>query len=69
MKLLKVHKTFATGESPGGVYWRKYSALSPIGETPEDVLAKVQWTFSNWRNSRGCFGEIPEPQMKLSKIR
>ena len=56
MKLLKVHKTFATGESTVDfrqlakfrrMYWRKYSGLSPIGEISEDVLAKVQWTFAN----------------------
>jgi hypothetical protein len=50
------NKTFANGESPG-VYWRKYGGPSPIGEIPVDVLAKVQWTFANWRNSTGCIGE------------
>jgi hypothetical protein len=50
------NRTFANGESPG-VYWRKYSGLSPIGEFPEDVLAKVQETFANWRNSRVYVGE------------
>jgi hypothetical protein len=28
-----------------------------IGEIPVEVLAKVQWTFANWRNSRGSIGE------------
>ena len=46
------NKTFANGESPG-VYWRKYGGLSPIGEIPGDVLAKVQWTFANWRKGDG----------------
>jgi hypothetical protein len=27
------------------IYWRKYSGLSPIGETPGGVLAKVRWTL------------------------
>ena len=27
------------------------------GESPGNILAKVQWTFANWRNSRGCIGE------------
>ena len=27
------------------------------GESLGDILAKVQWTFTNWRNSRGCIGE------------
>ena len=42
------------------IYWRKSTVLSPIGETPEDVLAKVQlakvqWTFANWRNPLGMY--------------
>jgi hypothetical protein len=28
-----------------------------IGEIPGGVLAKVQWTFANWQNSRGCIDE------------
>ena len=64
MKLVKVHKTFATGESPGGVYWR--NSIGCIAEIPWDVLAKVQLTFANWRNSKGCIDEslideIPQP--------
>ncbi len=35
------------------VYRQKYSGLSPIGETPRRVLAKVKWTLANWRNSLG----------------
>jgi hypothetical protein len=40
--------------------WRKYCGLSPIGESPGGVLAKVMWTFSigeghvdflHWRKS------------------
>jgi hypothetical protein len=42
---------FATGENPG-VYWRKFTVLSPIGEIPKDALAKVQWTFAS------CDGSI-----------
>jgi hypothetical protein len=33
------------------VYRQKYSGLSPIGETPRRMLAKVKWTLANWRNS------------------
>ncbi len=43
--------TFATGENPG-VYWWNSTALSPIGEIPKDVLAKVRWTFAS------CDGSI-----------
>jgi hypothetical protein len=35
------------------VYRQKYSGLSPIGETPRRMLAKVKWTLANWRNSLG----------------
>jgi hypothetical protein len=28
-----------------------------IGEILVEVLAKVQWTSANWRNSRGSIGE------------
>jgi hypothetical protein len=30
-----------------GVHWRNYNGLSPIGEIPGGVLAKVQWTFAS----------------------
>ncbi len=39
------------------VYWQNYSGLSPIGETPRRVLAKVKWTLANWRKSLGYIGE------------
>jgi hypothetical protein len=39
------------------MYWQKSTVLSPIGESPEGVLVKAQWTFANWRNSRGHVGE------------
>ncbi len=39
------------------VYWQKYTGLSPIGETPRRVLAKVKWTLANWRKSLGYIGE------------
>jgi hypothetical protein len=44
-----------------GVCWRKYGGLSPIGETPGGVLAKVQWTFANGESPIGesLIGEIP----------
>ena len=42
-----------------GMYWRKSSGLSPIGECPRGVLAKVKWTLANWRVSWGCTGESP----------
>jgi hypothetical protein len=46
------------------LYWRKYSGLSPIGEIPEDVLPKVQWTFVIGESHIGenLIGEIPEPR-------
>jgi hypothetical protein len=28
-----------------------------IGEISGCVLARVQWTFTNWQDSRGCIGE------------
>jgi hypothetical protein len=40
------NKTFANGES-SKVHWRKYGGLSPIGESHESILAKVQWTLAN----------------------
>jgi hypothetical protein len=45
------------------LYRRKYSGLSPIGETPGDILAKVQWTFAIGESHIGenLIGEIPEP--------
>ncbi|CAF4582088.1 unnamed protein product, partial [Rotaria sp. Silwood2] len=33
------------GESTG-MYWRKISGSSPIGESTEGILAKDQWTFA-----------------------
>ena len=27
------------------------------GEVPPNILAKVQWTFANWRSSTECIGE------------
>ena len=31
--------------------------LSPIGESRQSILAKVQWNLANWRKSRGYIGE------------
>ncbi len=44
-----------------GVYWRKYGGLSPIGEIPGGVLAKVRWTFAIGESPIGesLIGEIP----------
>jgi hypothetical protein len=39
------------------VYWREYTGCSPIGESSWGTLAKVQWTFANWRLFRGYIGE------------
>jgi hypothetical protein len=50
------NRTFANGESTG-VCWRKHSGHSPISEILGVVLAKVQWTFANWRNSSEYVGE------------
>jgi len=43
------------------LYWRKYGGLSPIGEVPGGVLAKVQWTFAIGESPIGesLIGEIP----------
>jgi hypothetical protein len=38
-----------------------------IGEIPGGVLEKVQWTFANWRNSRGCVGESTMDFLQLSR--
>jgi hypothetical protein len=40
-----ISRTFATGENLE-VYWQNSTALSPIGEIPEGLLAKVQWNFA-----------------------
>jgi len=70
MKLLEVHCIFANWPKSGGIlaklhrmYWRKYSGLSPIGEIPRGVLARVQWIFANGESPIGesLIGEIPEP--------
>ncbi len=43
------------------VHWRKYGGLSPIGEIPGGVLAKVRWTFAIGESPIGesLIGEIP----------
>ncbi|CAM4932445.1 unnamed protein product [Rotaria socialis] len=38
----------------GGMFANKTFAN---GEVPPNVLAKVQWTFANWRSSTECVGE------------
>jgi len=44
-----------------GVYWRKYSGLSPTGESDDSVLAKVQQTFD--------IGECPVGESLIGEIR
>jgi hypothetical protein len=44
--------------------WRKYCGLSPIGESPGGVLAKVMWTFSIGESH---IGEIWVSQKKSEK--
>jgi hypothetical protein len=39
------------------------------GEVPPNVLAKVQWTFANWRSSTECVGEIKVDVRQLAKVR
>jgi hypothetical protein len=48
---------------------RKSTVPSPIGEVPEDVLAKVWWTFANGETPIGenFIGEIPEPLFEYTK--
>ncbi|CAM4855354.1 unnamed protein product [Rotaria socialis] len=48
--------------------WRKYSGLMPIGEVPPNVLAKVQWTYANWRSSTECIGESTVDVRQLAKF-
>jgi hypothetical protein len=43
------------------VYWRKYNGHSPIGESHESILAKVQWTFA--------IGECPIGERLIGEIR
>ena len=52
-------------------HWRKFSRHSSIGESPGGVLAKVQWTFVNWRKCRGCIGEssVDARQWRNSRLR
>ncbi len=38
-------------------YWRKSRGC--IGELSMDILAKIHWTFANWRISKGYIGELP----------
>ena len=39
------------------VYWRKFTRVSPIGELPAGILAKVHSSFANWRTSSWYIGE------------
>ncbi|CAF4961231.1 unnamed protein product, partial [Rotaria socialis] len=43
----------------GGMFANKTFANKTFanGEVPPNVLAKVQWTFANWRSSTECVGE------------
>ncbi len=52
------NRTFANGKSPW-VYWQKSTVLSPIGEIPWGVLAKVQCTFA--------IGETPIGEILISE--
>ena len=49
--------TLANGESQENIR-RKYSGHSPIGESIEYELAKVQWTLTNWPNSSDVLAEM-----------
>jgi hypothetical protein len=48
-----------------GVYWRKSTELSPIGEYPEGALAKVHWMFANGESP---VGEIPIGERPITRI-
>ncbi|CAF4983999.1 unnamed protein product, partial [Rotaria magnacalcarata] len=51
------------GELGGGMFANKTFANNTFanGEVPPNVLAKVQWTFANWRkySGRSPIGEVP----------
>jgi hypothetical protein len=53
----------------GGTFANKTFANRTFanGEIPGGALAKVQWTFANWRNSRGCTGESTVDFRQLSR--
>ncbi|CAF3302631.1 unnamed protein product [Rotaria socialis] len=51
------------------MYWQKYSELSPIGEVPETIMAKVQRTFANWRSSTECIGENSKKSWNRPEIK
>ena len=40
------------------VNWKIYSGLSPIGESHEGILAKVQWTFANGESHRDILVKV-----------
>jgi hypothetical protein len=66
------NKTFANGTFANGqslkMHWRKYSGLSPMGESPMNVLAKVQWTLANGRKSNECIGESIVDSRQWAKV-
>ncbi len=43
--------------------------LNQIGEIPVGMLAKVQWTFANWRNFRRSIGESLIGENLIGEIR
>ncbi|CAF4840481.1 unnamed protein product, partial [Rotaria socialis] len=49
----------------GGMFANKTFAN---GEVPPNVLAKVQWTFANWRSSTECVGESTVDVRQLAKF-
>ena len=52
------------------VYWRKYSGLSPIGQSHRSILAKLQWTFAIDKCLVGesLIGEIRESHSVLQVV-
>ena len=50
------------------VYWRKFTGRSPIGESARGLLAKVHWTFANWRKCKGYIGESSVEIRQLAKV-
>jgi hypothetical protein len=59
--VIRIYVCWDSGTSP--------IRLSPIiGENPEGILAKVQWTSANWRKYSGYIGESSVNIRQLAKV-
>ena len=60
-----------TEDSLGGVMFANKTFTNKTfanGESPAGILAKVRWSFANWRNSRKCIGESTVHFRQLAKF-